>query len=154
MITKITKINEQGLDLIKSFEGFSLVPYICPAGVPTIGWGTTRYPNGKKVTINDPKITVEFAQECLLYDVKQFELSVDNYCVDTLTSNQFSAIVSWTYNLGAGALKSSTMLKKINKNPNDLSIEKEMLKWVKAGNKTLQGLVNRRKAEWKLYNTK
>jgi lysozyme len=148
---KITSINKEGLDLIKSFEGFSLTPYLCPAKVPTIGWGTTRYPNGNKVSLKDKSITIEEAEEYLLHDIKQFELAVDNYCRDDINSNQFSAITSWVYNLGQGSLKSSTLLKVLNNNPNDPQIKKEIMKWVMADKKVLQGLVNRRKAEAELY---
>lgn len=151
MSTKITNINKEGLDLIKSFEGLRLKPYLCPALIPTIGYGTTRYPNGVKVSLKDPEITKEQAEEYLLHDIKQFELAVDNYCVDSLNSNQFSAVVSFCYNLGQGALKSSTLLKVINKNPNDPQIKKEFIKWVMADRRVLEGLVKRRKAEIDLY---
>lgn len=148
---KIFKASIKAINLIKSFEGFYSKPYICPAGVPTIGYGTIRYPNGKKVTMNDPSITEAQAIEYLKYDLTTFELSVDALCVDTINQNQFDALVSFCYNLGAGNLKSSTLLKKVNKNPNDTSIKEEFAKWNKGGGKVLAGLTKRRTAEANLY---
>jgi lysozyme len=80
-----------------------------------------------------------------------FEKYVDSYCVDTITQNQFDALVSFAYNLGPSNLKVSTLLKKVNANPNDELIKLEFMKWVKAGGKTLKGLVRRREAEANLY---
>jgi lysozyme len=137
--------------MIKAFEGFRGTPYKCSAGVPTIGYGATFYPGGKKVTMADAAITEEQAVELLANMLVSFEKYVDSYCVDTITQNQFDALVSFAYNLGPANLKSSTLLKKVNANPNDESIKLEFLKWVKAGGKTLKGLVRRREAESELY---
>jgi lysozyme len=148
---KITQTAKAGIDLIKSFEGFRAAPYKCSAGVPTIGYGATFYPGGKKVTMSDASITEEQAIELLANMLISFEKYVDSYCVDTITQNQFDALVSFAYNLGPANLKSSTLLKKVNANPNDESIRLEFMKWVKAGGKTLTGLVRRREAEANLY---
>jgi len=148
---KITQTAKAGIDLIKSFEGFRAAPYKCSAGVPTIGYGATFYPGGKKVTMSDAAITEEQAVELLANMLVSFEKYVDSYCVDTITQNQFDALVSFAYNLGPANLKSSTLLKKVNANPNDESIRLEFMKWVKAGGKTLTGLVRRREAEANLY---
>ncbi len=78
---KITKISNKGIDLIKSFEGYYANAYLCPANVPTIGWGTIRYPNGQKVKMGD-KCTIEQATTYLINDLKGFESSVDAMCVD------------------------------------------------------------------------
>jgi lysozyme len=137
--------------MIKAFEGFRGTPYKCSAGVPTIGYGATFYPGGKKVTMTDAAITEEQAVELLANMLVSFEKYVDSYCVDTITQNQFDALVSFAYNLGPANLKSSTLLKKVNADPNDESIKLEFLKWVKAGGKTLKGLVRRREAEAELY---
>ena len=151
---KITKTGSKGIELIKSFEGFRSKPYKCPAGVPTIGYGATFYPNGKKVTMADTPITEEMGTELLLSMLGSFERYVDSYCVDTITQNQFDALVSFVYNLGPANLQSSTLLKKVNINPEDETIRVEFMKWVKAGGKTLQGLVKRRTAEADLYFAK
>jgi lysozyme len=137
--------------MIKAFEGFRGTPYKCPAGIPTIGYGATFYPNGKKVTMADATVTEEQATELLAHMLVSFEKYVDSYCVDTITQNQFDALVSFAYNLGPANLKASTLLKKVNANPNDESIRLEFMKWVKAGGKTLKGLVRRREAEANLY---
>jgi len=148
---KITKIGHSGLELIKSFEGFKSAPYKCPANIPTIGYGATFYPNGKKVTMTDTHITELEATNLLKETLKSFEQYVDSYCRDDINQNQFDAIVSFCYNLGPSNLKSSTLLKKINTNPSDPTIKNEFLKWNKAGGKVLAGLTRRRQAEADLY---
>ena len=151
---KITTINKAGVDLICQFEGFSSKPYLCSAKVPTIGYGTTRYPNGKKVTLQDASITVEQAKDIMRHDVRQFELAVDAMAVDTINQNQFNALVSFAYNVGANALRTSTLLKKVNANPNDPFIRNEFLRWNRAGGNIVAGLTRRREAESNLYFTK
>jgi lysozyme len=151
---KITKIGKKGLELIKSFEGLKLKPYLCDAGVPTIGFGNTFYENGKKVTLNDQVITEQRAVELLEYSLLKFEQYVDSYCRDDINQNQFDALVSFCYNLGPVNLKNSTLLKKVNKNPNDITIRNEFMKWNKAGGRALKGLTKRRTAEADLYFSK
>ena len=148
---KITKIGTKGLDLIKSFEGLKLKPYLCPANVPTVGYGSTFYENDKKVKLTDPSITEQRASELLLDSLKGFERYVDSYCRDDINQNQFDALVSFCYNLGPANLKSSTLLKKANVNPNDPTIAQEFLRWNKAGGRALKGLTKRRQAESDLY---
>lgn len=148
---KITKIDNKGIDLIASHEGFKPKPYLCPANVPTVGFGTTRYPNGTKVNLNDREITKEEALSFLQYNVKIFELDVDAMATDNLNQNQFNALVSFAYNLGSQALKSSTLLKKVNTNMLDKTIRDEFNKWVHAGGDVLPGLVKRRKNEADMY---
>ena len=148
---KITKIGTKGLDLIKSFEGLKLKPYLCPANVPTVGYGSTFYENDKKVKLTDPSITEQRASELLLDSLKGFERYVDSYCRDDINQNQFDALVSFCYNLGPANLKSSTLLKKANVNPNDPTLAQEFLKWNKAGGRALKGLTKRRQAESDLY---
>jgi lysozyme len=148
---KITKTGAAGVELIKTFEGFKSAPYKCPAGIPTIGYGATFYPNGKKVTMTDKALTETESVELLKHMLVSFEKYVDSYCRDDINQNQFDALVSFAYNLGPANLKSSTLLKKVNANPADESIKLEFMKWVKAGGKTLKGLVARREAESKLY---
>jgi lysozyme len=148
---KITKTGQKGLKLIKEFEGFRSKPYLCSAGVPTIGYGATYYPSGKKVTLNDQPITEEYAVQLLSTMLDTFEKAVDSFCRDDINQDQFDALVSFAYNLGNGSLKSSTLLKKVNANPNDPTIRDEFMKWVNAGGKKLPGLVRRRQAEADLY---
>ena len=148
---KITKISNLGLELIKKYEGFKAKAYLCPANVITIGYGSTYYENGTKVKLTDPPITQERATELLEALLVSYERSVDSYCVDTINQNQFDALCSFAYNCGVGNLKSSTLLKKVNKNPNDPTIKDEFLKWNKGGGKVLTGLTKRRIEEAQLY---
>lgn len=148
---KVTKISEAGLNLIKSFEGLRLKPYKCSAGVPTIGYGNTFYENKKKVSLTDAAITESRAVELLSWSLTKFEQYVDSYCRDDISQNQFDALVSFCYNVGPANLKASTLLKKVNANPNDPTIRTEFLKWNKAGGRALAGLTRRRTAEADLY---
>ena len=150
-MSKITKSSSKGIELIKSFEGFYAKPYLCPANVATIGYGTIRYPNGKKVTLSDVSITKETATSYLMDNLTTYEKSVDAFCRDDISQNQFDALVSFCYNVGSTALKSSTLLKKVNANPNDPEIKFEFLKWNRGGGRVLKGLTKRREAEAKLY---
>lgn len=148
--------------MIMNFEGLSLKPYLCSAGVPTIGFGNTYYPNGKKVTMRDKPITKEYAIEIFKFIADLFAKDVNNLLKTTVTQNQFNALVSFAYNVGSDidaddipeGLGDSTLLKKVNKDPNDLSIMAEFLKWNKSNGKVSNGLVKRRKLEAKLYFTK
>ena len=148
---KITKTSPKGVELIKKFEGFRSKPYNCEAGVATIGYGATYYPNGQKVKLTDPAIDEKHASILLEAMLNPYEKAVDSYCRDDINQNQFDALVSFAYNLGNSALKSSTLLKKVNVNPNDKTIRNEFLKWRFAGGKSLPGLVNRRTEESNLY---
>lgn len=143
--------SEKGKDLIKKYESFRNNPYLCPAGIPTIGYGTTYYPNGKKVTLQDKAITLKQAEDMFDELIKSYEASVSKLVKKQLNQNQFDALVSFTYNLGETNLSSSTLLKKVNLNPNDKSIELEFKKWINANKKPLKGLIKRRNEEIYLY---
>ena len=144
------------------FDIMSLKPYLCTSSIPTIGFGNTFYPNGKKVTMRDKPITKEYAIEIFKFIADLFAKDVNNLLKTTVTQNQFNALVSFAYNVGSDidaddipeGLGDSTLLKKVNKNPNDLSIMAEFLKWNKSNGKVSNGLVKRRKLEAKLYFTK
>ena len=144
------KVNKQGIQLVKSFEGCFLNAYLCPAKVWTIGYGNTKYQNGTAVKQGD-KITQEQAEALLSDILAEFSKDVSKLIKVELNDNQFSALVSFAFNLGVGALSKSTLLKKVNANPNDKTIENEFMRWVSAGGKKLNGLVRRRTAESKLY---
>lgn len=148
------RLDQKGYDLIKSFEGLSLKPYRCSAGIATIGYGNTYYENNVKVQMSDAPITKERAEQLLKLNADRFAVKVSNLVHTTITQNQFNALVSFAYNIGSGALASSTLLKLVNKNPNDAMIAKEFLKWNKASGKPVQGLTNRRIKESALYFTK
>ena len=145
------QINEKGLELIKKYEGFKGKPYLCPAGVWTIGYGSTFYPDGRKITSTDPEISLAQATELLMNTLVSFERGVSKRVKQPLNQNKFSALVSFAFNLGLGNLENSTLLKKVNANPNDPSIKDEFMKWNKANKKVLKGLTLRRESEAELY---
>lgn len=148
---KITKLSQKGLDLIKQFEGLSLTPYVCAGGINTIGYGSTYYPNGQKIKLTDPAITQIVAESFLKHSLSTYEKAVDSFCRDDISQSQFDALVSFAYNLGTGALQKSTLIKKVNANPKDVTIADEFMKWNKANGRVLSGLTRRRQAEANLY---
>jgi lysozyme len=148
---KATKLSLKGFELIKRFEGLSLIPYLCPASIPTIGYGNTYYPDGKKVKLTDPRITQALADKLLESLLPLYEKAVDSFCRDDINQNQFDALVSLAYNIGVGNLQKSTLIKKVNLNPKDVRIADEFLKWNKANGAVLKGLTKRRQAEADLY---
>ena len=141
------KISQEGLSLIKRFEGCRLESYKCSANVLTIGYGHT---SGVKET---DTITQDEADKLLQEDVEQFEKYVDDNVTVELGQSQFDSLVAWTFNLGVGNLRESTMLKKLN-SEDYASVPSEMKRWNKAGGKTLDGLIRRRKAESLLFESK
>ena len=147
------KVNSAGIQLIKTFEGCLLNAYLCPAKVWTIGYGSTHYLNGTPVKQGD-KITQKEAETLLSDTLNEFSHNVSKLIKSNLNDNQFSALVSFAFNLGVGNLSKSTLLKKVNINPNDATIGIEFMKWNKAGGKVLNGLTKRRKAESDLYLSK
>ena len=144
------EINKAGKDLIKRFEGCKLKAYKCPAGVWTIGYGNTFYEDGTKVKEGDV-ITQERADELFDIIINDFARMTDALVKSEVTENNFAALVSFTFNVGTGNLKKSTLLKKVNANHKDPSIKAEFMKWTRANNVVLKGLVRRREAEAKLY---
>ena len=137
--------------VVKMFEGCRLTAYRCPAGIPTIGYGATRYPSGQPVKMGET-ITQQRADLMLEWHLKEFGGDVKMQLINTLVNqNQFDALVSFAYNCGIGALAKSTLMKKVRNNPNDESIRAEFAKWNKAGGKELAGLTRRRKVEADLY---
>ena len=146
-MTNIT-IPKQAIELIKKYEGFSSKAYPCPANVWTIGYGTTRV-DGKPVT-SGMTCTEQQAEEYLKNDLQVFAKAVNRLVKVPLTENQFSALLSFTYNLGVGALEKSTLLKKLNEGSYWVA-QAEFLKWIRAGGKILPGLVRRRGEEAELF---
>jgi len=139
------KISATGIELLKQFEGCRLTAYQDSVGVWTIGFGTTT---GVKEgqTISQVK-----AEEYLRFDLAIFEKAVTESLKVPVNQNQFDALVSFTYNVGVSAFRSSTLLNLINEKTDKKVVAAEFSKWVKAGNQTLPGLVSRRKAESELF---
>jgi lysozyme len=144
-------LDNKGYLFITKHEGLSLKPYLCPAKIPTIGYGNCYYSDGKRVTLLDKDITKQQAFEMFKEIANRFGKRVDALVTSNINQNQFNALVSFAYNVGTGNFSSSTLLKKVNKNPNDLTLKAEFLRWNKAGGKVLNGLTNRRNEEADLY---
>ena len=141
------KTSAEGIALIKKFEGCELESYICPAGVWTIGYGTT------KNVIEGMKITGNQAEELLKKDLETFEEEIERLVEVPLSQCQFDSLVAWTYNLGATNLKKSTLLKVLNRAEHD-EVPIQIKRWNKANGEVLKGLVRRREAEALLYEGK
>lgn len=145
---------ELAVALCKRFEGLFLKPYLCPAGVPTIGYGATYYEDGRRVTLDDPPITVARAEELLLWELRKVSApAVMRLCPElfawSVTQGQwraFCAIVDFTFNLGSGRLQTSTLRRKLRALDWEAAKEQLML-WVRGGGRVLPGLVKRRQAE-------
>lgn len=145
------RISQAGLDLIKRFEGLSLTAYKDVAGVPTIGYGTTRYPNGSMVRLGD-KCTEAQAGEYLREAVIGCEEAVSQYIGVPLSQAQFDALVSLVYNVGAGAFSESTLRRKLNA-ADYRGAAVEFDRWVYAGGRKIEGLIKRRRAERELFES-
>jgi lysozyme len=137
-------VTPAGLALIKQFEGFSPTVYICPAGYHTIGYGhVVKLQEWEKFASG---ITTEQAEALLRQDVQTAECGVLRLIIVPLTDGQFDALVSFTFNLGAGALQRSTLRRKVNRGDH-AAVPAELRKWVWAGGRRLEGLIQRRGAE-------
>jgi lysozyme len=145
------KLNSEGYKLITKHEGLVLKPYLCPAKVPTIGYGNTYYEDGKKVTLLDKPITKERAFEMFKEIADRFAKAVSQSVTSDINQNQFNALVSFAYNVGVANFKKSTLLKLVNANPNDPNIKNEFMKWKKANGVVLNGLIKRRNDESNYY---
>ncbi|WP_319371948.1 lysozyme [uncultured Ilyobacter sp.] len=145
------KTNAEGETLIKDFEKLRLKAYLCPAGVPTISYGCTRYTDGSPVRLGDT-ITKEEAEKLFNVILGRFEKGMSRYIKIELNENQFSALVSFAFNVGVGNFKNSTLLRKINSG--DLEgASKEFERWIYSNGKKLRGLIRRREAEKELFLT-
>lgn len=138
-------------EVIKEFEGFSSKPYLCPSGIPTIGYGNTMYTNGERVTMDDAEIDEKEANKMLLDTIKTVEKQVKNVLEVKLKPHQLAALISFTYNVGIGNLSNSTLLAWVNSNPDYSRIPEQFRRWNKGGGRVLKGLVRRRESEIELW---
>jgi lysozyme len=141
------KTSQEGISLIKKFEGCELTAYQCSAGVWTIGYGHTKGVE-KGMTISK-----ESAEEMLVEELHEYENYINDNVTASLSQNQFDAMVSWVYNLGPANLKASTLLKVLNAGDYD-GVPAQIKRWNKAGGQTLDGLIRRREAEALLFQNK
>lgn len=134
--------------LCRTFEGFSAKPYLCPANVPTIGYGSTAYEDGRRVTLQDPPVTKERAEALLLHELSHtYAAGVMRLCPGLIAhERRFNAVVDFCYNLGVGRLQTSTLRRKLNAQDWD-GAKEQLTLWVRGGGKVLPGLVKRREAE-------
>lgn len=133
--------------LCQKFEGFSAVPYLCPAGVSTIGFGTTRYPWGRPVTLADPSVTLAQADTMLCEDLKKRASALKILSPGLeMEPAKLAAILDFTYNLGTTAYRASSLKLAVDEQYWD-EVEKQLRRWVYARGKILPGLVRRREAE-------
>ena len=144
---------ELATSLCKQFEGFRSKPYLCPANVATIGYGSTYYADGRKVTLQDSPIDEPTASALLMHELEHTYLQgVLRNCPILMTDERkCNAIVDFCYNLGTGRLQTSTLKRKINAQDWEGAKEQLML-WNKGGGKVLAGLTKRRVAECALLN--
>ena len=143
-------INEHGIEIVKSFEGLSLKPYLCPANVWTVGYGATRSSTGGPIDLDMEPISEAEAETLLIRDLESSEGWVSRLIKTALTENQYSALTSFTFNVGAGALQRSTLRMKLNRGEFQNAAD-EFPKWRMAGGRILAGLVRRRAAERALF---
>lgn len=141
------KTSKKGIDLIKQFEGFSAEPYSCPAGIPTIGYGSTFYPDGKRVTMEDAPISEEDAEKMLTKVVVFFEDYVEKRLTVSVNQNQFDALVSHTYNTGG----SSNLFAFVNKGRMEEAEDFMRTRYITAKGQRMKGLIKRRAAEADLF---
>lgn len=148
-VKEIRFISPNGINFLIKEEGIILKPYRDSVGIPTIGIGCTYYENGQKVKMTDPPITRDRAIGLFKNVLAAYEIAVWSNTRDDINQNQFDALVSICYNIGVNGLKGSTLLKKVNANPNDPSINEAFKMWKNAGGKPI--LLNRRIREANLY---
>ena len=139
---------EIAASLCKQFEGFRSKPYLCPAGVATIGYGSTYYSDGRKVTLQDQPMVEPAASALLMYELQHtyFPGTLRNCPILATDERRLNAVVDFCYNLGIGRLQTSTLKRKINAQDWE-GAKEELKKWNKGGGKVLAGLDKRRKAE-------
>lgn len=136
--------------LCRRFEGLHLKPYLCPAGVPTIGYGATRYANGRPVMLSDPPITAEHAEALLQHQIRrQFLPAVARLCPGADSVGRVAALIDFAFNLGEGNLAGSTLRRRVNAGQWD-DVPAQLMRWTRAGGRVLRGLVLRRAAEAEL----
>jgi lysozyme len=138
------------LNLVRTCEGFRASPYRCPAGIPTIGYGSTRYADGRAVKLSDPPINMAQADAIMRETLREYEAAVNRYVSVPINQNQFDALVDFAYNAGAQNLRNSTLLKRLNQGLYEQAAQ-EFDKWVMGAGKRLPGLVRRRALEKELF---
>lgn len=136
--------------IVENFEGFRSCPYLDPVGVPTIGFGSTFYPDGRRVKLSDPCIDKNEARKLMHGEFARVGKKVDELVKVPLTKNQKTALTSLTFNIGVEGFRNSTLLRKLNRGDIDGAAQ-EFDRWVYGGGNKLPGLVDRREKEKDLF---
>jgi lysozyme len=139
-------VAELTAQLCRRYEGFRAAPYLCPAGVPTIGYGATRYENGLPVRLGDPSISQEIGERMLLDQLNKIYVPGTRHLCPSLDGAALAAISDFSFNLGLTRLKGSTLRKRLLEGDLEAAAT-ELRKWVRGGGRVLPGLVARREAE-------
>lgn len=148
----ITQLDQSGIDLMISFEGCVLHPYLDQVGIPTIGIGMTYYPDtGKKVTMSDPTITKQQADTMFLAMSKHYAMTINSATREDINQKQFNALFSLCYNIGEAGYKSSTVLKLVNQYITGQPLKDAFLMWNKANHKVVNDLTIRREKEYQIF---
>ena len=142
------KLNGKGYKALHDREGLRLKPYLDTKRVPTIAMGNTYYLDGRKVTMQDKPLTIEQAGNLATITADKFAFQVDKLLTSKVNQNQFNALVSLAYNIGINGFRNSTVLRKVNINPNDPAIKEAFMMWTKNVE-----LIGRRESEIKQYFT-
>ena len=145
------KVSKQGMDLIKEFEGFRAKPYLCSAGVPTIGYGSTRYADGDGVSLRDPIISESQAEELFRTTLASYEAGVSKAVKVVVEQYEFDALVSLCYNIGVGNFTSSTLVRLLNDGEAPIDVAAQFLRWNRANSRVIPGLTARRERERALF---
>ena len=142
------KLNSKGDKALHDREGLRLKPYLDTKGIPTIAMGNTYYLDGRKVTMQDKAITIQEAGNLASVTADKLAFQVDKLLTSKVNQNQFNALVSLAYNIGINGFRNSTVLRKVNINPNDSTIKEAFMMWTKD-----KELIGRRESEVKQYFT-
>jgi lysozyme len=143
-------LHPDGVALVRAFEGFHHLPYLCPALVWTIGYGATRGPDGSRVTPETAPICEDQSETLLARDLSAAADAVDRLVTAQINERQRAALASFAYNLGTGALRCSTLMRRVNERDwND--VPAQFMRWTFAGGRQLSGLMRRRRAEAELW---
>jgi lysozyme len=146
---EIKTVSDNGIDFLIKEEGMILKPYLDAVGIPTIGIGCTYWEDGTRVKMTDKPITKDRAIGLFRTVLQHYEKAVWSTTRDDINQNQFDALTSLCFNIGVNGFKGSTVVKRVNNNPNDPAIKAAFEMWKNAGGKPI--LLNRRRREAKLY---
>jgi len=145
------RLSAAGYFFIQESEEFSSTPYLDVGGVPTIGFGNTKYPSGKSVKMSDKPLTYGQACDLFIWSLEEYELAVNECFGDSLEQCEYDALVSLCYNIGVGAFKKSTLVNSFDKKDGMLQEANQIMRWNKVNGKPVKGLTTRRRKERAMF---